>query len=149
MNRGLGWLAVVAQLAAIAGLLVTAANAERASLGIVILGLALIAVGAILLLIAFRHLGPALTPNPVPNGTGLRQHGLYGKIRHPIYSGLLLACLGIVLVRPGLWPALCWLGLAGVLAGKALWEERMLRAEFPEYADYQRRTGRFWPRLGG
>ena len=39
--------------------------------------------------VAARQLGPALTPSPLPTENArLRHDGLYGQVRHPIYSGV-------------------------------------------------------------
>ncbi len=55
----------------------------------------LIALGAALLFWASANLGRALTPLPLPNGAGLTARGAYRWIRHPIYTAVLLTCLGI------------------------------------------------------
>jgi protein-S-isoprenylcysteine O-methyltransferase Ste14 len=87
----------------------------------------------------------------VPNqSSSLVQTGIYGLVRHPIYglSMALMACS--VAVLPTLW----MLGVAAVhvalLVQKARSEEESLRAVHGQvYCDYCRRTGRFFPRLGG
>jgi protein-S-isoprenylcysteine O-methyltransferase Ste14 len=74
--------------------------------------------------------------------------GPYRFVRHPFYSGYVLAVLAAVVMCPG------WVTLAiGVLAvvvvrWTAVGEERRLLASArgPSYADYRRRTGRFMPR---
>ena len=72
---------------------------------------------------------------------------MYGRVRHPIYSGVVLSSLG--------W-SLAWLSLAGVaftalvflfFDRKAAFEERLLGARFPEYAAYARRVGKLLPRI--
>jgi hypothetical protein len=47
-------------------------------------------------------------------------------------------------VRPVAAAALC-----ALLVVEAAWEERQMRARFPEYQAYARRTPRFVPWLGG
>ena len=81
------------------------------------------------------------------------ESGPYGLVRHPIYTGLLLATLAIVIQ----------IGTAAALAGfvlatlgfwlKARLEERFLSQQLGEesYADYRRRTPMlipFWPMRG-
>jgi protein-S-isoprenylcysteine O-methyltransferase Ste14 len=77
--------------------------------------------------------------------------GPYGIVRHPIYSGILLAIWATVMLRPGV------LGIAGgvVLTAsfvvKLRLEERFLKQELgaAAYEGYQRRVPMlvpFWPR---
>ena len=67
--------------------------------------------------------------------------GPYGLVRHPIYTGLLLALLATMLAKGTVW------GIAGValltigIVMKAKLEERFLRGELgPAYDDYARRV---------
>jgi protein-S-isoprenylcysteine O-methyltransferase Ste14 len=66
-------------------------------------------------------------------------------VRHPVYAGLVFASFG--------W-ALMWLSAAGAVASavaflffdrKSAYEERLLRARFPEYGDYARRVKKLVP----
>ncbi len=145
-RRLLGWIAVAAQFAAIVAILVSSGSSAGGPRWAWLLGLVCLGVGAVILVAAFINLGAALTPTPVPNGAGLRQNGMYRRIRHPIYTGVLLVMLGVVLRSPGWVPAALWVVLLLILESKARWEERMLSATFPEYAGYLRRTGRFLPK---
>jgi protein-S-isoprenylcysteine O-methyltransferase Ste14 len=146
-SRLLGWLAVAAQFAAIAAILLATGSSGGGPRWMWWLGLVALVSGALILLAAFLNLGAALTPNPVPNGASLRQDGMYRRVRHPIYTGVLLVMLGVVLRSPGWWPLVWWLVLLAILTGKAVWEERMLRQAFDDYPGYMRRTGRFLPKL--
>ena len=66
-------------------------------------------------------------------------------MRHPIYSGLLLA-MGSITLASGSLARLLALGLLVVLlAGKARWEEARLAERFEGYAAYAARTPRFAP----
>src|SRR5476651_2191042 len=53
-----------------------------------------VVLGVVVLVWAARNLGSALTPLPLPNGAGLAARGAYRWVRHPIYTGVILACLG-------------------------------------------------------
>jgi len=91
-------------------------------------------------------LGRNLTPFPKPVATTqFVQHGIYALIRHPLYTSVFCAAVGWSLVWQS-WPALA---VSFVLAiffdAKARHEERWLRQQFPEYADYERRVRRFIP----
>lgn len=115
-----------------------------------ILGVVMIILGGVVALAAVTSLGAALTPTPVPiEGAGLRTGGLYRFSRHPIYSGVLLGSLGVVLCGPSPWRVAWWVALAALLTAKSAWEERMLAQEYPDYPAYRQRTGRFVPRRGG
>ena len=66
--------------------------------------------------------------------------GPYRFVRHPIYSGILLAAVGTAIALS--WPWLVLVALVGVyLAYSATVEERFLAEHFPaKYADYRRST---------
>jgi protein-S-isoprenylcysteine O-methyltransferase Ste14 len=73
--------------------------------------------------------------------------GLYQWVRHPIYTGILLAALGTVLIKGH---TRAWLGLAVLWVTfylKARREERFLRQEFGAgYDEHARHTGMFLPK---
>ena len=71
----------------------------------------------------------------------------YDRVRHPMYTGLLLMTLGCAIAPAMWWRIGLWLLLSVLLDHKARYEEQMLRAEFPEYAEYMRRSRRFLPLL--
>lgn len=93
-------------------------------------------------------LGKGLTASPLPNAAAqLRTGGLYSRVRHPIYSGLLLLATGRVLASPSPVRLAALGGLTVLLARKARWEERHLVQRFPDYARYAEATPRFVPAL--
>lgn len=68
------------------------------------------------------------------------EQGLYGRVRHPMYAGLILINLGIPLwlgSRAGLLVALL---PVFVLMVRIVAEERFLSQELPGYADYRSRV---------
>jgi len=77
----------------------------------------------------------------------LIRRGLYRSIRHPIYTGILLAMIGTALIKGHLRG---WLGFAVILATfyfKARREEKFLRQEFgPGFDEHMRNTGMFLPK---
>ena len=111
------------------------------------LGAPLVAIGAWVGLAALRMHGRKLTPLPEPNpALGLQRTGVYAVIRHPMYTGLLLSAFGLAIL---LQKPLAIVGATALTAFfnlKAREEERRLQRNYPEYADYQRATGRFLPR---
>ena len=114
-----------------------------------LMGLVLMAVAGVILLVSFAGLGNSLTASPLPKQRGqLITTGLYSYVRHPIYSGLLLLSLGVVL-DAGWWPQLVVaLMLFLLLRIKAQFEESLLRKAYPKYAAYAAKTPMFFPRLG-
>ena len=113
-----------------------------------IVGVAVIALGAVILVTSFVRLGRSLTANPVPKDDGvLVTSGLYGRVRHPIYFGLLVLAFGVVL-DAGWWPQIIIaLMLYFLLNIKAQFEEDLLRKKYPEYKAYALKTPRFFPRI--
>jgi protein-S-isoprenylcysteine O-methyltransferase Ste14 len=80
---------------------------------------------------------------------GLVTRGIYGRLRHPQYLGLIL----IVLAFNVQWPTLPTLLMAPVLVAmyvrQARREDRELAARFgPAFAEYAARVPAFFPRLG-
>jgi protein-S-isoprenylcysteine O-methyltransferase Ste14 len=85
---------------------------------------------------SLRSLGNALTPYPKPRSAGaLVEHGPYRLVRHPIYSSMLLALLGVCLLGSG-WALVPLLALVLWWLGKAHVEEEFLREHYPGYAEY-------------
>jgi len=109
-------------------------------------GLILITAAAICSLAGLLALGRNLTPFPKPSAkTELIQHGIYARIRHPLYTSVFCAAVGSSLIFQS-WPALAVSAALGLFFdAKARHEEHWLRRQFPEYALYERRVRRFIP----
>ena len=114
-----------------------------------VLAVALTAIGIALAIWARFYLGKNWSSAPtVKVGHELIRSGPYAWVRHPIYSGLLLAMVGTAFARPQPRSVLAvffmWLGFAI----KIRLEEQFMRKTFgPEYEDYSRSTGALIPRL--
>jgi protein-S-isoprenylcysteine O-methyltransferase Ste14 len=104
-------------------------------------------IAVVLVVPALLGLGRALTASPVPREEGaLATTGAYGWVRHPAYSLLMLG-VGLLAVASGSSARIAFaVLLVGLLAGKARWEEGLLRERFPDYAAYAARVPRFIPR---
>jgi len=113
-----------------------------------VLGLGFVVLGAVVVVWTGRSLGRSLTPLPEPNGGGLVASGLYRWVRHPMYSGLVVICLGVAVGVGVVWCYLSVVVLCAFFAVKARVEERYLVRAYPGYADYGARVGRFVPLLG-
>jgi len=151
-QKSRGWFYVILQFVLIF-LLVLSPRMESpyggASEIIGVIGIALIMTGSAILLSSFLKLGNALTALPVPKEGGeLQTSGLYARVRHPIYFGLLVMGFGVML-DAGYWPqVIVYMLLYVLLSTKAEFEESMLREKYPQYAKYAEKTPRFFPRLG-
>ena len=111
-----------------------------------IAGILVAAAGVALAVAGFRALGRALTPFPRPlDDATLREDGIYGRVRHPIYGGIVIASLGWTLAWQSLAGALATAALLAFFDRKAAFEERLLRERFPGYADYARRVRKLLP----
>ena len=151
-RRGEGW--VVAQsvlgLAVVLTGLLGPGWPEGRRLALAVTGVLIGAAGLALFMLGVRALGSSLTPFPRPaDGATLREHGVYRRVRHPIYGGVLLLALGWSLAFSPLAlgaTALLWI----LLDLKSRHEESMLVERYPAYEAYRERVrGRFLPRLFG
>lgn len=112
-------------------------------------GVFLLAPGLIILLVSIRTLGRSLKANPVPaEQSELVTSGIYSSIRHPIYTGLLLATLATVVQSLSGLKLIIWLALVILLVLKSKFEEQLLERRYEAYAEYKKQTGRFLPRIG-
>lgn len=108
----------------------------------------LAALGLIGLSMAFLRGGQALSALPRPLATGsLVAAGPYRFIRHPIYSGLILAGIAVALIRVSLLVALLTLALAIVLDLKRRREEAWLLDRYSDYTAYRAHTKALVPLL--
>jgi protein-S-isoprenylcysteine O-methyltransferase Ste14 len=116
------------------------------SLAFTLCGTSLLLIAAGCGLAGAVSLGRNLTPFPKPSaGNRLVQMGIYGLMRHPLYTAVFCGSVGWALAWRS-WPALlAALALAPLLDAKARREERWLRQRFPGYAGYERRVRRFVP----
>lgn len=74
--------------------------------------------------------------------------GPYAYVRHPLYTGILVALVGTALVSGQLGAVLGFACAILFFRAKARREERILETEFGlGYADYRSRTGSLLPRI--
>jgi protein-S-isoprenylcysteine O-methyltransferase Ste14 len=80
-------------------------------------------------------------------GDTLVRDGLYARVRHPIYSGMMLVCVGLALLRPTATVVLaCALGCLWLIVQARL-EELDLVQRLPAYREYMAQVPRFVPRV--
>ncbi|MEO8391884.1 MAG: isoprenylcysteine carboxylmethyltransferase family protein [Chloroflexota bacterium] len=117
-----------------------------------VIGLVGILLAFVVLALAVREfrVRNAMLPNitPTPNSrASLVSSGIYARIRHPIYTAVLLGALGVALVHGHVAILLVALVMMVFFTFKAIYEESLLRAVYPEYGEYMTHTGRFLPFL--
>jgi len=78
----------------------------------------------------------------------LVQKGMYKVVRHPLYASIMLMFYGACLVYRNL---LCFFAVTFIFIPfmyyRAKQEETLLIQIFPEYKDYKKRTGMFFPKI--
>jgi protein-S-isoprenylcysteine O-methyltransferase Ste14 len=111
-------------------------------------GVALAVAAVALIGRGFRDLGRNLTATPRPReGSELVDTGIYARVRHPIYGGLVIGALGWSLMQASLLALPFVVALAIVLDLKSRREEAWLRERFAGYEAYTARTRRMIPWL--
>lgn len=109
-------------------------------------GGALILAGVALGYRGIRDLDRSLSPLPRPRDTAvLIQDGVYRRLRHPIYAGLILLALGWGLLTASWLSIGLAVALALLLDLKARREEVWLRERYPGYVGYAAHTRKFVP----
>jgi protein-S-isoprenylcysteine O-methyltransferase Ste14 len=106
-------------------------------------------VGAIALFIkGILDLGNSLTPLPYPREDGqLVQSGVYAIVRHPLYSGMILAALGWTIFQFSLPHLISTLIFILFFDAKASREENWLMQKYPDYANYRQAVRKLIPWL--
>lgn len=112
------------------------------------IGLALLIIGAFISLVAVLQLNIHLSPFPSPlPGSKLIQTGIFKFVRHPIYTGVFLSMFGFGILYDSGYKLIISLLLLILFYFKSIYEEIRLTEIFPEYPEYARYTGRFFPRI--
>ncbi len=133
-SLALGWL-----LFAIQGVLFLAVVFWPSSWGPAVsaareLGGALFLLGGVGGVASALFLGRALTPIPQPNGAGLSARGVYRWIRHPMYTSILVLCVGVAAARGAVTVWVLVATLAVFFEAKTRLEERYLIEAYDGYA---------------
>ena len=104
-------------------------------------------IGLFLVIASAAHLGTrSYSTSTRPRADNVFVHrGIYGYLRHPIYTGILILSLSIFLSRPTLVSGAAYLLLVLITNVRAGIEEQMLEERYPEYLEYRRCTKRYIP----
>jgi protein-S-isoprenylcysteine O-methyltransferase Ste14 len=116
------------------------------------IGLVLALAGLVVVFLAlwtyYRVNGSLVNVSPEPDQSArLVEHGIYGRVRHPIYLSVILCGLGAALMHGHLVPLIIALLFIPFFTYKSMFEERWLMRVYAGYADYRRRAGRVLPPL--
>jgi protein-S-isoprenylcysteine O-methyltransferase Ste14 len=97
----------------------------------------------------FRHLGLNVTSTSLPRADAtLVTSGPYRWVRHPMYLAALILLGATTLLTANWVVAICGGAACGLLIARSRIEERRLVEKFGDaYRNYQRRTGRVFPRI--
>ena len=150
-SRGQGWVAaqvVVFVLVVVAGSFGPAWDGPARVVGGV-LGAILIGGGAVLAVRGTLDLGSSLTPLPHPRDDAtLIQTGIYARVRHPIYGGIVIASFGWGLLTASIPALVMALITWAFFTVKSTREEAWLVERYPDYPAYRARTRRLIPWIG-
>lgn len=148
-NLGKGRLLVTVQFLLLGGLiLISSEDIFSGNSSVDVFGLSLEIIGFIVVIMGFRGLGKSLTANPVPiKGGKLITTGIYSRVRHPIYLGLILVSLGIVLTNGSIIKFGFWVLLVFLLIFKMKFEESLLIKTYPGYKQYQEKVPGIFPKF--
>jgi protein-S-isoprenylcysteine O-methyltransferase Ste14 len=71
--------------------------------------------------------------------------GIYGLVRHPLYTSLIQLGLGWATIWQSGAAVLASVAMSAFLTLKSIREKRWLREQFAEYAEYEKRVKKFIP----
>lgn len=112
------------------------------------MGITAAGAGLLTALLSVLNLNRNLTVFPTPKKNAeLVQTGLYRWVRHPIYSGILFSAFAFAAGTGSLHKLLTAITLLILFYFKTAYEEKRLTEHYREYADYRKRTGRFFPKF--
>ena len=114
---------------------------ESVAMAMVALGTGLTAAGLAFAIWARFHLGTNWSGKiTLKDDHALIRSGPYGVVRHPIYSGVLLALFGTIVAVGELRGVFAFVLVLAVFLRRTRAEEAQMRGLFPEYAAYARAT---------
>ncbi len=104
-------------------------------------------VGAVLFIIAYMLYAEVLRENTylsrtieVQEGQKVIDTGLYGIVRHPMYSATLLLFLSMPIVLGSVWSLLIFMAYPFIIAARLKDEEKFLEEELEGYREYKKKV---------
>jgi protein-S-isoprenylcysteine O-methyltransferase Ste14 len=118
------------------------AHASGMPLALQALGLAMVlaSTGFILWVMRENSFAAPVVKVQAARGHHVVSTGPYALVRHPMYSGGVLFCIGAALLLGSWWGVLMTPAFAVLFAVRTGIEERTLTADLPDYADYAARV---------
>jgi protein-S-isoprenylcysteine O-methyltransferase Ste14 len=102
--------------------------------------------GIVIAVLSVYTYGQMVTPNPYPlKEVELRTTGIYRKVRHPMYLGVLIAIIGWCMMFFSIISIFFPLTALMFLIVKINFEEKQLIKRFPEYLLYKEKSYRLFP----
>lgn len=116
---------------------------STASTTVAVTGFVLVGIGHLGAAIVLGFLGRSFSI--LPEARTLVTRGPYAWVRHPLYAVELFAVAGVAMQAWNWLTAIVVALQLLVMLARMRFEEQVLEAEFPEYADYRKRTKRLIP----
>jgi protein-S-isoprenylcysteine O-methyltransferase Ste14 len=101
-----------------------------------LVGDGLVALGLFINLIVFRENSFGGSSIETVEGQTVISTGPYALIRHPMYAGVLVMCIGIPIALGSWWGLVVLALITPVLVWRILDEEKFLKKDLPGYTEY-------------
>jgi protein-S-isoprenylcysteine O-methyltransferase Ste14 len=103
-----------------------------------VMGDALIVLGSLLFFVVLRENPFSTATIRIVESQTIISTGPYARVRHPMYTGMLVFLAGIPLALGSWWGLFAVLAMLPAFIWRLLDEERLLRQRLPGYTGYQR-----------
>lgn len=126
-------------------------NEEHFQVGSIlkIIALLLALLGFVICILSLIQLNKNLSPYPSPkSGSELVTNGIYGIVRHPIYTGIIVTTVSFGVYNGDIIRIVIGVVIWILFEYKASYEEGLLSDKFPEYEGYKKATGKIFPGIG-
>ena len=96
----------------------------------------------------FAKAGHDIVFGEVREGPTVIEHGVFSRVRHPLYLAAILLYLGLLLLSFSIMATVIWIIIILFYNYIAIYEEKILIAKFGnDYIDYMKKAPRWIPRL--
>lgn len=106
---------------------------------------AIVGIGLMFVFVGAITLGAWYVSEKSRTSGAFYDRGIYGYVRHPIYTGLVTVALAFLVAGPTLLGGIAFLVVVATTNARAEVEERILIEKSPAYAEYREGTKRFVP----